>query len=169
MNDCSIVKTYPTGKISPFLASLQGQPRPSPLFRLRTSELDLSPRSKAHLTLSLLSLSRCRIVSRWFSSVGEKAAFKGPFAKFPYKASELDQGIAVSPLSFALSSQPSTEHSPLFLVLPCRLQIAGGSGITPMYQLIAHALSVGPFFSSSPSSRLDPFAARRVLTLALPP
>ncbi|KAL7414530.1 hypothetical protein BDY24DRAFT_385529 [Mrakia frigida] len=63
-----IVKTYETGKISPFLASLK---------------------------------------------VGEKAAFKGPFAKFPYKASELEQGIA----------------------------IAGGSGITPMYQLIAHALS----------------------------
>ncbi|KAL7414532.1 hypothetical protein BDY24DRAFT_385536 [Mrakia frigida] len=45
--------------------------------------------------------------------VGDKVAFKGPFAKFPYKPSVLEQGVA----------------------------IAGGSGITPMYQLINHSLN----------------------------
>lgn len=49
-------------------------------------------------------------------AVGDQALFKGPFPKFPYKKSELTTGVA----------------------------IAGGSGITPMYQLIAHSLSVRP-------------------------
>jgi len=44
--------------------------------------------------------------------VGDKVAFKGPIPKLPYKANEYDQ-VAM---------------------------IAGGSGITPMYQVLEHAL-----------------------------
>ncbi len=46
--------------------------------------------------------------------VGDSLAFKGPISKFPYKANEIDHGICVS----------------------------GGSGITPMYQLITHAMDL---------------------------
>jgi NAD(P)H-flavin reductase len=45
---------------------------------------------------------------------GQTLAFKGPIVKFPYKANEFSHGVCVS----------------------------GGSGITPMYQLISHALSI---------------------------
>jgi len=45
---------------------------------------------------------------------GQTLAFKGPIVKFPYKPNEFSHGVCVS----------------------------GGSGITPMYQLISHALSI---------------------------
>jgi NAD(P)H-flavin reductase len=46
--------------------------------------------------------------------IGDTLAFKGPIQKFPYKANEFDHGVCVS----------------------------GGSGITPMYQLITHAMDL---------------------------
>jgi NAD(P)H-flavin reductase len=45
---------------------------------------------------------------------GETLSFKGPIAKYPYKANEFAHGFA----------------------------IGGGSGITPMYQMITHSLEL---------------------------
>jgi NAD(P)H-flavin reductase len=51
--------------------------------------------------------------------------FKGPIPKFKYEANSCDRGLAIGELKcFAL------------------LTPAGGSGITPMYQLIAHSLTL---------------------------
>lgn len=45
---------------------------------------------------------------------GETLSFKGPIAKYPYKPNEFAHGFA----------------------------IGGGSGITPMYQMISHSLTI---------------------------
>ena len=45
---------------------------------------------------------------------GQTLAFKGPIQKFVYNANEIEHGLC----------------------------LAGGSGITPMYQVITHALSL---------------------------
>jgi len=73
------------------------------------------PETKGHLKLMVKEYPTGKMSKHIADlKIGDTLAFKGPIQKFPYKANEFDHGVCVS----------------------------GGSGITPMYQLITHAMDL---------------------------
>lgn len=95
-----------TGKLSPYLDNLKVGDKAA--FKVRShSRLDPS------FFYFFFSFFSSFSIDLTFSAL----ASQGPFPKFKYQPSALEQGIA----------------------------IAGGSGITPMYQLISHSLGVRSF------------------------